>query len=163
LRRLSLDRVVYRAWYYFRIGYATYLTFLFGYVSTLVTVYYLAIRSAPPLLEIFPRFLPFALLATLIGVPLSVGVGWVHLKRSKLYSSEVDVGVESNPYNYKMIPGFWREAFTPFYLEMLIQIERLLETQDLLGEEDKKRIRSLKEKMQILIDGGYVGTPRRSM
>jgi hypothetical protein len=144
-------------------GYATYLTYLIGYVSTLITVYYLAIKSVPPILEIFPRFVPFAVLATVIGVPLSVGIGWIHLKRSKLYSSEADISVEAYPYNYKMTPGFWREAFAPFYLEMLVQIERLLEAQGLLGDEDKQRIRNLKEKMQVLIDGGYVGVPRRSM
>jgi len=163
LRRLGLGRISYRAWYYFRMGYATYLTYLVGYVSTLITVYYLAIRSVPSLLEIFPRFVPFSVLATVIGVPLSVAIGWVHLKRSRLYSSELDVGVEANPYNYKITPGKEKEAFAPFYLEMLTQIERLLDAQSLLREEDQKRIGALKEKMQALIDGGYLGTPRRSM
>jgi hypothetical protein len=163
LRSLSLGRIAYRAWYYFRMGYATYLTYLIGIVSTLITVYYLAIKSAPPILEIFPHFASFAILATLIGVPLSVAIGWIHLKRSQLYSSEQDVGVEANPYSYRLTPGVWKEAFAPFYLEMLIQIERLLEAQDLLGDDDRKRIQSLREKMQVLIDGGYVGTPRRLM
>ena len=162
LRSLSLGRIAYRAWYYFRMGYATYLTYLIGFVSTLITVYYLAIKSAPPILDIFPHFAPFAILATVIGVPLSVAVGWIHLKRSRLYSSEQDINVEASPYSYKLIPGYWKEAFTPFYLEMLIQVERLLEAQGMLGEEDKKRIQGLREKMQVLIDGGYVGTPRRS-
>jgi hypothetical protein len=163
LKSPGLGRIAYRAWYYFRMGYATYLTYLIGYVSTLITVYYLAIKSVPPLLDIFPRFVPFALLATVIGVPLSVGIGWVHLKRSQLYSSEVDVGVEANPYNYRVIPGKEREAFAPFYLEMLTQIERLLDAQALLRDEDQKRISALKGKLELLIDGGYVGTPRRSM
>jgi hypothetical protein len=163
MRRLNIGMVLYRAWYYFRMGYATYLTFLLGYVSTLVTVYYLAIKESPVLLEIFPKFLPFAVFSTVIGCPLTVAIGWFHLKPSKLYSSEADVGVESNPYNYRMPPGFWMEVFTPFYLEMLNQTERLLDSRGLLGEEDRERIASLREKMQVLLNGGYVGKPRRAM
>ena len=72
--KLSM-RILSRMWFYFRIGYATYLTFLLGYVSTLVTVYYLAIKNLPTLLDIFPRFVPFAFLATIIGGPLSIVLG----------------------------------------------------------------------------------------
>jgi len=100
-------------WYYFRIGYSTYLTFLLGYVSTLVMVYYLAIKNLPILVDIFPRFVPFAIVALLVGAPLSVLIGWVHLKRSPAYSSEADIGVEANPYTYKLSPGVWREVFAP--------------------------------------------------
>jgi hypothetical protein len=160
LRRTSF---VARLWYYFRMGYATYLTFLFGYVSTLVTVYYLAIKSVPFLLDVFPRFVPFAVLATVIGGPLSVVIGWVHLKRSPAFSSEADINVESNPYNYKLPPGFWREVFAPLYLELLVQNKRLLEVQRLLDSEDTKRIENLQEKLQALIEGRLVGKPRRKM
>ena len=50
MRSLANMRWIYRAWYYFRLGYSTYLTFILGYVSTLVTVCYLAIKNMPPLL-----------------------------------------------------------------------------------------------------------------
>lgn len=110
---------VYRAWYYFRLGYSTYLTFVLGYFSTLITVYYLAIKNMPPLLDIFPHFGPFAVLASLIGVPLSIAVGWVHLKRSRLYSSEADIAVEANPYAYKLALGYTKELITPASLTQL--------------------------------------------
>jgi hypothetical protein len=64
-----------RLWFYFRTGYSTYLTFLLGYMSTLITVYYLAIKNIPELLDLFPRFVPFAVLSTVIGAPLSIIVG----------------------------------------------------------------------------------------
>jgi hypothetical protein len=150
-----------RLWYYFRIGYSTYLTFLLGYATTLVTVYYLAIKNMPVLLDFFPHFIPFAVLATVIGVPLSVGIGWVHLKRSPAYTSEADIAVESNPYNYRVIPGKEREVFIPLYLELLLQLKRLLEAQRLLTDDDKSRIKSLEQMLDVLIRGGYVGTPRR--
>jgi hypothetical protein len=152
-----------RLWFYFRIGYATYLTFLLGYISTLITVYYLAIKNIPSLLDLFPRFVPFAVMATIIGVPLSVGIGWFHLKRSPAYSSEMDISVEANPYYYKLAPGYNREVYAPLYFELLVQIKRLLESQKLLGSEDKVRIEELERKLQVLMKGGFVGTPRIKM
>lgn len=157
----SFYRVANRAWYYFRIGYSTYLTFLLGYASTLVTVYYLAIKSVPDLLVLFPKFVPFAVICTVVGVPLSVGVGWIHLKRSRLYSSEQDIAIESNPYNYKIPPGFWTEAFTPLYLEILVQLRKLSDAEGLLTDAEKSRIDDIEKKMRTLIDGGIVGNPRR--
>ncbi len=163
LKLNKLNKLAYRAWYYFRIGYATYLTFLLGFVSTMITVYYLAVKNIQSILQIFPNFGPFAVISTLIGVPLSIATGWIHLKRSKLYSSELDVGVEANPYNYKMQPGYWKEVFTPLYLELLVQSERMLEAQGLLSETDRGRMEDLQKKLRTLIEGGYIGTPRRTM
>jgi len=61
-RNLVSSRSTCRAWYYFRLGYSTYLTFLLGYVSTLITVYYLAIKNMPPLFDVYPHFASFAAL-----------------------------------------------------------------------------------------------------
>ena len=149
-----------RLWYYFRVGYATYLTFILGAMNTLVVVWYLAIREAPAVQSVFGHFLPFAVVVTIVGVPLSVGIGWVHLKRSPAYQSEMDIGVESNPYYYKLPPGYNREVFAPLYLELLTQIKRLLEAQRLLNDDEKSRIETLEQKLQLLIKGGFVGTPR---
>jgi len=154
-------RYLTRFWYYFRLGYSTYLTFLLGYVSTLVTVYYLAIKNLPYLLDIFPHFETFSVLATVIGIPASVMIGWLHLKRTQAYSSEADISIESNPYTYKVAPGKEREAFIPFYLEILVQLKKLSEAQGLLTSSEKARIEEIEDKMQRLIEGEYVGTPRR--
>jgi hypothetical protein len=157
---IDVARYTTRFWYYFRMGYATYLNFLLGYVSTLVTVYYLALKSAPTLLAIFPKFVPFAVLATVIGVPFTGLVGWVHLKRSQAYRSEADINVESNPYNYKLPPGYWTDVFAPVYLELLTELKRLMEANKLLNSDDKARVDELEKKLRILKDGGYVGKPR---
>jgi hypothetical protein len=152
-----------RLWFYFRMGYSTYLTFLLGYVTTLITVYYLAIKNMPILLDVFPHFVPFAILATLIGAPLSVSIGWLHLKRSPAYSSEMDIGVEANPYYYKLPPGYNREVWVPVYIELLGQVMRLVESQKLLRPEDKARIEEIQGKLQLLKNGGSVGSPRTRM
>ena len=159
----AATRFIPRLWFYFRMGYATYLTFLLGYVSTLVTVYYLAVKNIPDLLDIFPHFVPFAILGTVIGVPTSIAIGWIHLKRSPAWSAELDVSVEANPYNYKLVPGYYREAWTPLYLELLILLRRIAVAQNLVDREELARIDDLEQKLRVLIAGGYVGTPRRSM
>lgn len=156
-------RWMFRAWYYFRIGYSTYLTFLLGYVSTFVTLYYLAIRNMPPLLDLFPHFADFLIAGTLIGGPLAVAIGWVHMKRSGLYASELDVSVEGNPYNYKLIPGYWQEAFAPTFLALLKQNRKILASNRLLSAEEDRTIVELERKLETLISGGYVGEPRRKL
>ena len=143
-------------------GYSTYLTFLLGYITTLITVYYLAIKNIPELLNVFPHFIPFSVLATGIGVPLAVIIGWLHLKRSAAFSSEADIGIEANPYYYKLIPGK-EEVFAPFYLEVLLQLKRLGSSQGLMSQEDISRIEDLERKLRTLISGGYVGNPRRKL
>jgi hypothetical protein len=144
-------------------GYATYLTFILGYVSTLITVYYLAIKSIPDLLTIFPRFVPFAILATVIGIPLCIGFGWMHYKRSAAYTSEVDIQMEANPYFFKLPPGYNLEVLGPLYLEILVLLKRLVAEQEMLNEEDKARIEKLEQKLQVLVSGGLVGTPRKRL
>jgi hypothetical protein len=165
-RRLGVkmrQKLITRFWYYFRIGYATYLTFVMGYVSTLITVYYLAIKNLPYLLKLFPSFWLFSLLGTVIGAPTSVAIGWLHLKRSHAYTSEQDITVESNPYSWKLTPGKEAEAFAPSYLELLKLVSKLLKSQDLLSKEDEERIDALEKKLQTLLEGKMVGNPRRKI
>jgi hypothetical protein len=152
-----------RLWYYFRTGYSIYLTFLLGALNTLIVVWYLAIREVPAVQSFFGHFIPFALLVTFTGVPLSIVLGWVHFKRSQIFSSEADIGVESNPYYYKLAPGYTREVFGPLYLELLVQLKRLVTAQGLAPPEELARIEDLEEKLRVLINGGSVGTPRRKM
>lgn len=163
LQDLANLKWIYRSWYYFRLGYGTYLTFVLGYASTLVTVYYLAIRNMPPLLDVFPHFVGFAVLATVLGAPLAVVIGWVHLKRSGLFSSELDIGVEANPYNYKLPPGYWKEALAPMMLAQLRILRKLCETEGLLADSDRSEIEELEKKMMTLLKGGYVGSPKREL
>lgn len=149
-----------RLWYYFRIGYATYLTFLLGAVNTLIVVWYLAIREVPAIQNLFGHFIPFAMVVILIGGPLSIAIGWIHIKRSPAFSSEMDIGVEANPYYYKLPPGYNREVYAPLYLELLVQLKRLLSAQGLLDSEENSKIKELEDKLKTLIDGGLIGKPR---
>ena len=163
LRSLASLKWIYRAWYYFRQGYSTYLTFLLGYVSTLVTVYYLAVKNMPPLLDLFPSFREFAVLATVIGVPLGVGIGWAHMKRSGLYTSEQDIAVESNPYQYKLPPGYVKEAWGPLMMMQLRLVRKISESRGFVTDSERIEMEELEKKWRKLLEGGYVGSPRREL
>lgn len=115
---MNLQRLLWRSWYYLRIGYSVYLTFILGFVSTIVTVYYLAVNNISFLKSAFPNFWLFGVLALVIGVPLAVLLGYFHFKRSQAFTSEVDVSAESNPYNWKVI-GKEREVYTAMWAIML--------------------------------------------
>jgi len=160
---MKVDELASRSWYYFRIGYNTYLVFLLGYGSTLVTVYYLAIRNIPELQNLFQRFWLFAVLATVIGAPASVMIGWVHAKRSSLWKAEMDITVEANPYYYKLPPGYWKDAAFPAYLKTLRLVRALSKRANLLTKEEEAEIDELEKKLKILLEGGYVGAPRRRL
>lgn len=163
LRGFDILRAVYRSWYYFRLGYATYLTFLLGYVSTLITVYYLAIKNMPDLESIFPHFATFGVLATVIGGPLAVVIGWAHLKRSGLFSTEQDITVEANPYLYKLPPGYTKELSIPATLVQLRLVRKLAETSGILTDTERAELDEIERKFKTLMDGGYVGSPRRKL
>ncbi|HEY8140068.1 MAG TPA: hypothetical protein VIE86_03195, partial [Nitrososphaera sp.] len=121
----------FRSWFYFRTGFAVYLSFLIAAVNMIVTVYYLAIERIDALDPIFPDFTRWAVTVILVGVPLAVFIGWLHLKRSPAYSSEIDVGVEANPYYYKLPPGYWKEALVPVLLETMKLNIKLLNKESL--------------------------------
>lgn len=110
---LNVRRLLFRSWYYLRIGYATYLTFLLGFATTVVTVYYLAIENIPALRSLFTNFWIFAVFGAAVGIPLSILAGYVHFKRSQAFSSEMDIAVEANPYYFRVTPGKEREIQVP--------------------------------------------------
>ena len=97
------ENVGFRSWYYFRMGWGTYFAFIFAAINTLVVTYYLAIERVPALLTIFPNFLYYVLIISTIGVPLLFIVGYIHYKRTLAFKSEIDIVVESNPYQRRNI------------------------------------------------------------
>lgn len=92
------EKVPYRAWYYFRQGWSLYFAFIFAAINTLTVTFYLAIENYPILNNIFPSFLHYVAIVVLIGVPLLVGIGYVHYKRSSAYRSETGILYQTNPY-----------------------------------------------------------------
>ena len=88
----------FRAWFYFRMGWSTYFVFFLGATNTLTVTYFLAIDNYPALKTIFPTFELYIIITILILVPALVLVGYGHYKKTKAFTSELDVLIESNPF-----------------------------------------------------------------
>jgi len=151
----------FRAWFYFRQGWGTYFAFIIAAVNTMVTTYYLAIDKVSDLKVIFPSFTIYAAVWVMVGIPLLITIGYIHFKKSPAYSSELDVGVESNPYCFKLLPGYTREVLFPMHLIMINMLVKLSKN-DKLNDEEIKIISEIQKNLQVLIAGGYVGKPDKS-
>ena len=141
-------------------GWATYFAFIFAAINTLTVTYYLAIEQAPILKEVFPSFTIYIIFVSLIGVPLLVFIGYAHFRRTEAYGSEAEVQVESNPYYYKLAPGWQKEVMFPT-LNKLIDVLVKNNINEKLTNEDLKEIEELKKKMEILLKGEMIGSPRK--
>ena len=156
--RVSL---LFRAWFYLRTGYAVYLSFILAATNVIVTVYYLAIDNNQTIKLIFPDFTTWAITMTVVGIPASVFIGWLHLKRSPAYRSEQDVAVEANPYYYKLPPGYWRDALVPVMLETMKLNIKLLK-KEALSDSEVESLKDLQDKLEYLIDGGRIDARQKN-
>lgn len=93
----------FRSWYYFRQGWSMYFAFLFSAVNTLTVTYYLAIEKAPFLKELFPSFIQYVLIISVIGIPILVLLGYMHFKKTSAFAAEANVVIESNPFQRRMV------------------------------------------------------------
>ena len=114
------ENIGFRSWYYFRMGWATYFAFIFAAINTLTVTYFLAIERYPVLTGIFPSFLQYVVIVSAIGVPLLVVIGYIHYKRTVAFKSEIDVIMESNPYQRRNIVNI------TLILQSIIQTNQLL-------------------------------------
>ncbi|HUS48554.1 MAG TPA: hypothetical protein VMZ91_00170 [Candidatus Paceibacterota bacterium] len=150
----------FRYWFYLRQGYTTYFNFLFAGVNTLTVTYYLAIENVPSLKAIFPSFIEYIILVVGIGIPLLVLTGFAHFKRSKAFKSEQEVAFESNPYIYKLPPGFQKYVIMPYNLLISKLLMKVLSGEKLTKQEIEE-MDELQKKMELLINGGYIGDYRQ--
>ena len=92
------NSIPFRGWYYFRMGWSTYFAFILAAINTLTVTYFLAIDNYPSLKLIFPSFEIYILIIVSIGIPILIIIGYAHFKRTQAFKSEIDVMIESNPY-----------------------------------------------------------------
>ena len=87
----------FRGWYYLRMGFTAYFAFILAAINTLTVTYFLAIENYSELMAVFPSFEIYILIITSVGIPTLIFVGYSHYKKTKAFSSEMDILVESNP------------------------------------------------------------------
>jgi len=79
-------------------GWSTYFAFVLAAINTLTVTYFLAIDNYPSLKSVFPSFEVYIIIIVTVGIPLLIAIGYAHFKRTKAFKSEIDVMIESNPY-----------------------------------------------------------------
>ena len=84
-------------------GWSTYFAFILAAINTLTVTYYLAIENYPTLKAIFPSFEIYIIVIISIGIPLLVTIGFVHYKRTSAWRAEVDIGMETNPHQIRLL------------------------------------------------------------
>ena len=150
----------FRAWYYFRQGWTAYFAFIMAGINVLTVTYFLAIENYPVLQSVFPTFAHYIIITVGIGVPLLILIGYFHFKRSQAYAAEADIFYETNPYWYKIPPGWNKEVVFPLYLNMINLMLKMSKNEKLTPDEIEK-MSNLQKSLSNLIDGGYVGKPFR--
>lgn len=134
-----------RSWYYFRNGWATYFAFIFAAINTLTVTYYLAIERYPTLKIVFPNFIQYILIITIIGVPFLIFLGYIHYKKTSAFRSEVDIGYESNPYALRILIN--SELLLKLNLQLIDKIVRLSK-EEKLPEEEIKELASIENEIK---------------
>ena len=122
--------------------------------------YYLAIGENQNLEFLFPSFSSYVIFSSIIGIPLLSLVGYLHLKKSKAYSSDQDITAESYPYNFKLPPGIHKECLAPMYLELLRLGVKSLEEEN-VNDEELTRLIELERKLKIIAEGNSLPRPKK--
>ena len=128
-------------------GWSTYFAFIFAAINTLTVTYFLAIERYPELSAIFPNFIQYVLTVTIIGIPVLVLVGYVHYKRTLAYRAEVDVGLESNPYQLRNVVN--NAINVELALRMYEMILKLSKDQKLTENEIKELTKTHKKYVDL--------------
>jgi hypothetical protein len=166
---LNLGKPIFRAWYYFRTGYATYIAFILGFVQAIIIIYSLSIKPAIEsggsvgsfLGQIFPHLTNFAIVAILIGTPICIYLGLLHMKRTGAFAADASVSTESNPYVYRVVPGKEQEVFLPLWILTTQWLAKLLEQQNTMSKEDKEMFSHVLAKANGLLTGEPIGLPEK--
>lgn len=158
---MNLNRILFRAWFYFRIGYGTYIALPVGIASNLVILYELGIAHNLYLHPIFPSLTFFALLALIIFFPISTFLGLYHMKRTPAFAADAAVQTESNPYVYKIVPGKEQEVLYPLITLTARGLAKVLDHQNALTSAEKQEFDNALRKADSLLGGSSVGLPKR--
>src|SRR5437879_13742648 len=101
---MNFERLLFRSWFYLRVGYGTYIAFLIGFVSNIIVIYKLAVADTS-LVSVFPHLTEFAVIAVVIASPISVIIGLFHMRRTAAFTPDPSVSIESNPHFYQILLG----------------------------------------------------------
>ena len=138
----------FRGWYYFRQGWSMYFAFIFAAINTLTVTYFLAIDNYPILTQIFPTFIHYIVIVVSVGIPLLVGIGYAHFKRTKAFRSETAIQAETNPFARRNLVN--TDMTLKLNLEM-IQMLIKLSNNEKINDEELKKITEMKNVLKTFV------------
>ena len=141
--------LAFRSWYYFRMGWATYFAFIFAAVNTLTVTYFLAIENYPSLQAVFPSFVYYIVIVSLIGVPLLVAIGYIHFKKSPSFRAESAVSYESNPWALRDLVNSEYNLVLSF---KILQMITKLTKQENLDQNELDQIQKLEKDLKEFME-----------
>ena len=118
MRKLNAYIFLIRSWYYLRQGY-NYLSVPRSIIISLVAYYVVLVQFFPSLRDDSGLFISVGVIFLIVLSVGCTGIGYAYLKRSQIWKTEADVGVEANPYNFKLAPGYMRDVWAPALLILL--------------------------------------------
>ena len=125
--------LLFRSWYYFRQGWSIYFAFILAAINTLTVTYFLAIDNYPSLKSVFPSFEQYVAIIVVIGVPLLIIIGYAHYKKTQGFKSEVDVLIETNPYQRRNTVN--NDIILRLNLQLMSTLLKVAKKEDLSEEE----------------------------
>jgi len=108
---------------------------------------------------IFPNFTVYIIISSAVVFPLLILIGFLHYKRSRAFVSDTEIIQESNPYNYKLMPGIHSEALAPLLLELL-RLSRKSFSLEKLTNDEILELEKLEKKLEILAEGNMLEIPK---
>ena len=137
--------LLFRSWYYFRMGWSMYFAFIMAATNTLVVTYYLAIEKIPELTAIFPTFTYYVIILAACGVPILITVGYSHWKRTAAYRTEIEVIFESNPWHARVLVN--SEINLKLNLKVIEFIDKISNNEK-IDEVELKKLSVLKDELK---------------
>lgn len=166
---MNIEKAAFRAWYYFRQGYATYFAFIIGFLSNIIVIYSLSIKPAIAsggtvgdfLSLVFPHLTNFVVIAVLGATPVCIYLGLLHMKRTGAFAADASVSTESNPYVYRAVPGKEQEVFLPLWILATQWLAKMLEQQNSMSTDEREQFKQVLAKANDLLMGRPIGLPER--
>jgi hypothetical protein len=140
-------------------GYSTYLSLIISIFSNAIIIYALALKGVPLFDTIFPHLTNFLIIGVIAFIPTATLLGWIHIKRMRMYSTDTALATEISPYTYKTI-GKEKEVFIPLWVLTVRGLAKLLERQGTMTAEDQKELNDILDKANALLEGQYVGVSK---
>ena len=126
---MDKNNFAFRLWFYFRQGWSIYFAFILAALNTLTVTYFLAIDNYPGLKIIFPSFELYITILSSIGIPILIFIGYSHYKKTQGFKSEIDILIETNPYQRRILVN--TETVLSLQLKLISIIQEVAKNQDL--------------------------------